>query len=420
MKGMIRQITSVTIAMCLIMSFSIPSFAVAYDFVEVGDADHKSFSGNNKVYTNGVHVGGSGSNIVMDSVMENSNNTYTGTNTIDATAYPADSYDTGSTYNGTLAVTANDISTGVNTVNNATVNASTTVNANELLSSNNLNAGVAFNSSTFNNDVTLSGSGQVNLAGSTVNNLVLGNIPQMQTLIDLVGSFRGLFIDYAVACSESDPLSKTVSIKGYDVQVRRYHIIKYVYNTNTHELSTGGYWAYFTIPSWLFDLIDNFKQSLLAMLLLLNDHWNMYWEAYLPNKDLAQAQYWIAYNTDTDSYDSVNLATVFGYITWYLGQMYIQGNEAATDITQSVTNLSDTLTNFETQETSINNSIKSSLDTVDSFFSLPAITTAGTVLAWLQYMWVSLADYQAVTYFGWALIILTIVTGFYKVKRITV
>lgn len=141
---------------------------------------------------------------------------------------------------------------------------------------------------------------------------------------------------------------------------------------------------------------------------------------YSPNISAANSQFWIAFNTDTEVYDHVNLSTVFGYITWYLGQLYIQGNEAAADISQSVDDMSTAFTDLESKENQINTNIKNSLNSVDSFFNLPTIASGSVVIGWLQYMWVSLGMFQGVTIIAWALIILTIVTGFYKVKRITV
>lgn len=138
---------------------------------------------------------------------------------------------------------------------------------------------------------------------------------------------------------------------------------------------------------------------------------------YNPNISAADSKFWIAFNTDTEVYDHVNLSTVFGYITWYLGQLYIQGNEAASDISQSVTNLDTTLSTLEQKEAQINTQIKNYADDIDDFFNLPTIVNLGVILGWLQYMWVSLDIFQSVTYIGWALILLSIIAGFYKVKQ---
>lgn len=475
-KGSIKALLVTILAVSLVLPFTISSFSAGYDFADMGDRDRETFSGTNDVYTNGIHIGGSGTDFVFDTIMENSNNTYNGTSNIDNTAYPADSYDTGSTYNGTLNVTANDVlpSAGINQVNSATVNANTQVNVNEVLEDNSLNAGVQFNNSDFNGDVTLSGSGDINLAGSTVNNLVLGNIPLMSSLIKAVAilmdnlsnpiftsssgirtfnfdgtsysynlanfnsiggtiyyyNFYGLlkyylnnihfhiYQTYSASTSDAVQTARVVQFFGYPIMVRVSPFKRFTYNANTDVFSTYESNYYVNLLGFLQQtFIITFGSYFDSHMAYIAD---TFYRWYSPNISASDSQFWIAFNTDTEVYDHVNLSTVFGYITWYLGQLYIQGNEAATDISQSVDDMATAFTDLESKENQINNNIKNSLNSIDSFFNLPAIASGSVVIGWLQYMWVSLGMFQGVTIIAWALIILTIVTGFYKVKRITV
>lgn len=474
-KGSIKALLVTILAVSLVLPFTISSFATGYDFSDMGDRDRETFSGTNDVYTNGIYIGGSGTDFVFDTIMENSNNTYNGTSNIDNTAYPADSYDTGSTYNGTLNVSANDVlpSAGINQVNSATVNANTEVTVNEVLADNSLNAGVQFNSSEFNGDVTLSGSGSVNLAGSTVNNLVLGDIPLMSSLIKAVAimmdnltnpivqtgnsrsfTFEGVSYSYSLRdlridsshlyyCNFSGFLlyllnnlryqlstwynvSATSESASYTIAnwnnlptiVYRVNFNVYSYSNSTDVISKTIEYRYSTFYTTLYNYLERTVASYIdAHIAYLADTWYRW---YNPNISASDSQFWIAFNTDTEVYDHVNLSTVFGYITWYLGQLYIQGNEAAADISQSVDDMATAFTDLESKENQINSSIKSSLNNIDDYFNLPVLSHGYVVIRWLQYMWGSLGMFQGVTIIAWALIILTIVTGFYKVKRITV
>lgn len=219
------------------------------------------------------------------------------------------------------------------------------------------------------------------------------------------------------ATSESDGFIVS-TLNTYPLRYYKFTYYTYSYTSSTDVINIQTNYKYFSFVSYLANILTNQLGSYIsANIAYMADTWYRW---YSPNISASDSQFWIAFNTDTEVYDHVNLSTVFGYITWYLGQLYIQGNEAAADISQSVDDMATAFTDLESKENQINNNIKNSLNSVDSFFNLPAIASGSVVIGWLQYMWVSLGMFQGVTIIAWALIILTIVTGFYKVKRITV
>lgn len=255
--------------------------------------------------------------------------------------------------------------------------------------------------------------GQMNLGGSVYYSNLRGMIQyHFNSLLSQ------LYYPYVEVVQSDAATYKTLTFNGLPFVVVKSAFNTYTYDDSNDVINFGISYAYTTFVSYLGRMVNvTFVNYLNAHIAYLADTWYRW---YSPNISAANSQFWIAFNTDTEVYDHVNLSTVFGYITWYLGQLYIQGNEAAADISQSVDDMATAFTDLESKENQINTNIKNSLNSVDSFFNLPVIASGSVVIGWLQYMWVSLGMFQGVTIIAWALIILTIVTGFYKVKRITV
>lgn len=189
---MVKRLIKVGLALLLSVSFCVPVFASGYSFEHDGSASGESFNGTNKIQTDGIHVGTDPVTgfPVFETVMINQDNTYSGTNTIFVEDTLGNGYDYSSTYNGTLDVTSNDTYQGAlkTVVSDANVNAVTSVSASDILD-NEYNAGVTFSNSTFNKDVTVTNS---NVAVSSESNVILGSIPQMESLINKVDSISNL------------------------------------------------------------------------------------------------------------------------------------------------------------------------------------------------------------------------------------
>ena len=407
-RHIIRLVT-LQAALCLL--FSISSFADGYSFKVDGDQMNQRFSGTNKVYTDGIYVGDMG---IIDVYMDNYGNTYNGTNIIDATAYPGVGQDDNSTYNGKLSVTANDIISSKTTVNDATVNAATNVTVNEVLTDNNLNAGVQFNNSNFNNDVSFSGSGSVNLEGSTINNAILGSVPQMETLINntantntILNNIKNQFdiilcffdiLRHNFTTAQYSPTQDVYRVT-YGTQSRSYtyfQVINNIYTYSNGNLSYIEVTRYCNMLGFFVFKFTSFERNLANALTSL---WS---DIYYPLKNSSLPQYWIAYNTDTGQYDSVNLATVFGYITWYLGQLY----NDSTNITNNMKNMTDDIntaaTTFQDMEQKehaaidqISQGIETFLPDVNQFSSFKAITWCSN---YLQQIYLALGSYGTVIF----------------------
>lgn len=436
-KGGIKALLVTILAVSLVLPFSISSFADPYLGTEyIVNSDGTVILKNNNP---SGQTFSSGSNIQYNVWNNNpviDDNTFNGSTSITNTFNQLTSADNNFTGNTTLQVIdgGGNIESNLDTFNTMTVAAAGT----------NLN----FNDSTFQGAVNINDAGVVQIGSTTESAQIVTNtsntVTQLQTtntrLNSIITKFDTfianflLYIELIMSDTQTSDgngnaapaltYSKTFGSVTVSYPVAQNAINVVTFNSNSHSLNIVT-WRYRrslkkTISENIGILSNNIYNLFLYAVWNINNNFNTWWSAYLPNKSLAQAQYWIAYNTDTDSYDSVNLATVFGYMTWYLGQMYIQGNEAAADISDSVYDMSSAFTDLESKENQINSSIKNSLNNVDSFFNLPAIASGSVVIGWLQYMWVSLGMFQGVTIISWALIILTIVTGFYKVKRITV
>lgn len=434
-KGGIKALLVTTIAVSLILPFTFFSFADPYLGTEFivnsdGTVELKNNNPSGQTFSSGSQIQYNvwNNNPVID------DNTFNGSTSITNTFNQLTSADNNFTGNTTLQVVdgGGNIESNLDTFNTMTVAAAGT----------NLN----FNDSTFQGAVNINDAGVVQIGSTTESAQIVTNtgntVTQLQSLNTVISNLNStvstlnnfvsyiheqlcvfqyhVITNYSVENGQGTTVNITKNGRTYTVPLAVYYNYNFSYDSNNNSIFTGSTIRRGTfLAIWVSHLgaVVNFGQAVSQYFMY---EWNNFWSAYLPNKPLSQSNYWIAYNTDTDSYDSVNFATVFGYITWYLGQMYIQGNEAAADISDSVNDMATAFTDLETKESQINSNIKSSLNNVDSFFNLPAIASGSVVIGWLQYMWVSLGMFQGVTIVAWALIILTIVTGFYKVKRITV
>lgn len=134
----------------------------------------------------------------------------------------------------------------------------------------------------------------------------------------------------------------------------------------------------------------------------LNDNFTTYWNAYYPLRDVANAQYWRAYNTDTGQYDSVNLATVFAYITWYLGQLYDDSTNVTQNMQQMTQDIGTAATTFQDlnqKEQAAINQIQTGFETFlpdpTEFQSFRAITWCSN---YLQQIYLALGAYGQVIF----------------------
>lgn len=144
----------------------------------------------------------------------------------------------------------------------------------------------------------------------------------------------------------------------------------------------------------------------------------VYFQWFYPLKD-ANPQYWHVYNTDTDSTDVVNPATVTYYITWYLGQLFLMNNDNTPlgNLQDSVDDIKDQLVTVESQEQSIITSIRNGIDNFN-----PDLSQIGSfrALSWcsnyLQQIYVSLGTYGTVILIGLLLGVCMQFIGYFRYK----
>lgn len=160
------------------------------------------------------------------------------------------------------------------------------------------------------------------------------------------------------------------------------------------------------------------NQRLLNLLDLIKLQFDIWFEWFYPLKD-ANPQYWHVYNTDTDSTDIVNPATVTYYITWYLGQLFLMNNDNTPlgNLQDSVDDIKDQLVNVENQEQSIITSIRTGIDNF-----APDLTQIGSfkALSWcsnyLQQIYVALGSYGTVILIGLLLGVCMQFIGYFRYK----
>lgn len=126
----------------------------------------------------------------------------------------------------------------------------------------------------------------------------------------------------------------------------------------------------------------------------------IFFQWFYPLKD-STPQYWLVYDTDTNSGKWVNPATVTYYITWYLGQLYSQNyddeNGALNSLNNAVTNFANQAQQFEAQEHAVVDSVKSRLENFNpDIGSWSGFRAIGWCSNYLQQVWVNLGTYGTI------------------------
>ena len=160
-------------------------------------------------------------------------------------------------------------------------------------------------------------------------------------------------------------------------------------------------------------LLETKLDNILLQLQLSYDsnktNFDLFWASYYPIRSDTPL-YWRAWNTDTGQKEDTNIANVFYYISWYLGHIYEDVGQLADDVkqiadsivgsedselNQKTQDVKDKLTEYESSEKQITDSIADSLNgfdpsSTDYFGGMKAISWCGS---YLQCIFDSLGSY---------------------------
>lgn len=218
----------------------------------------------------------------------------------------------------------------------------------------------------------------------------------------LMWNVTRIYNNYPVGQTWTDSQGRSHTYQEY---VRKMYSIQNEHVVATTNSASG---TFFGI---LFNRLDGFLE-------LLRLQFEVWFQWFYPLKD-ANPQYWHVYNTDTDSTDVVNPATVTYYITWYLGQLFLMNNDNTPlgNLQDSVDDIKDQLVNVENQEQSIITSIRSGIDDF-----APDLSQIGSfkALSWcsnyLQQIYVNLGVYGTVILIGLLLGVCMQFIGYFRYK----
>lgn len=452
-QAKVRKFLSCFLVITFVLSFSISAFA-GYSFEYDGSTINQSYSGTNYVYVDGYN---------MDDgwFMNNMINRYSGTTYIDGDEAYSDGFDIGSTYSGTLHVTASDENAAydyaITELQGPTINANTTVTVQDTQSNDTLNAGVRMIDPTFNSGVSIN---------SPVTNITLGSSSLMNDLLDLLYAiYFTCCVNYSFADSTGHTtyVSDTNPWTGNSVSIRLLYfdnssltynpgtgftrtnlvglgtlagminfrinnilsflsaISSYLFNNTTfrvYDLQISGETYSITSSASttsFFRMIDNRLNVIIG---LLSYFTSKFYEWYYP-LDSTTPFYWRYYNTDTELQESIGLAGLMYNISWYLGQMYALtgGSEAIENFQDQVESVTDTLESAEEQEQAIISSISSGINSFNPQLSdIQTFRALSWVSNYLQQIFLALGTYGTVILVGLILAVCMQFIGYFRYK----
>lgn len=237
-------------------------------------------------------------------------------------------------------------------------------------------------------------------SGGTVN-VTLGNTTEMNTLILTVKRIQHTLTDNVYNDNGLSSYSVTEDGYTFTVPLTPYFCYVATYNSDQHKMYYRSFVRRGTFLNILVGYLDFLTNYITGSVDIAYYRWNTYWDAYYPFKS-EMPKYWYAYNTDTGEYDQVNLATVFQYITWYLGQIY---NDSS-NVSQQMKNMTNDINTASTTFTDLNNKEQVAINQIKTGFDnfIPDLEIFGTFKAitwcsnYLQQMYVALGSYGTVIF----------------------
>lgn len=256
-------------------------------------------------------------------------------------------------------------------------------------------------------DNNFNGNTTINAASGGTVNVTLGNSQEMQTLLSYtlnIQNFTNTIRRYIIIISDNlstNRLSDSVTsytltdpVSGTSFNVNLSNFYYRIYSYSNESVNYTSEIRYSNFRGWLHAKLSEIEG-------LLGAYSNMIASWFYPLKSVG-SNYWIAYNTDTGLYDHVNLATVFGYITWYLGQLYDDGTNISQNMQQMTQDIGTAATTFQDlnqkEQAAINqiqNGFETFLPDPTEFQSFRAITWCSN---YLQQIYLALGAYGQVIF----------------------
>lgn len=160
--------------------------------------------------------------------------------------------------------------------------------------------------------------------------------------------------------------------------------------------------------SMKFDQIINYLGA-------LSELWSSW---FYPLRNLTPL-YWRTYNSDTDKMEDANIAKVLYDITWYLGHIFKQGEEAVntSQLNQDVQSMQQSLDQYEQAEQSVIGSVSSSLQSFNPNLSdIQSLRALGWCSNYLQLVWAALGTYGTMIVVGLLIGVCMQFLGYFKYK----
>lgn len=460
----VQKFLSGFIVFCIILSFSIFSFAAAFTgaYLYTGT---DPVTGLPIVEVRGVNPTGqtfSGSNVIELNAYNNApvltNNTFNGSTDINPDF--TDITSTGNHYNGSVDITYNGMGGTLDSNGDTFQSASVTAEQSDL----------SINNGTFN--------GTTNI---TANSVSLGSISQMTSLLDglyilYYSLTRSSLVSSGVNFTVTNPwTNNSVTIQRVLITYRYFNFqptsggniaspyspsiaqvqyyglfmdeLQFLYSCIPYSITSlayylqyrmqilldwikgnGSYYIYtFSSSGETYSLTGSYqtvdfrmviKNRLDIIVELLKWFTSRFFEWYYP-LDNTLPEYWRYYNTDTADEEEIGLAGLMYNISWYLGQMYVlqSASQSLDNLQDQVDDIADTLAEAESKENAVISSISSSINSFN-----PDLTSIGAfrALSWssnyLQQVFLALGTYGTVILVGLLLGVCMQFIGYFKYK----
>lgn len=452
-----KRLLSGFIFFCIMLSFSILSFADAFTgaylytgtdpntglpIVEVRGVNpsNQTFSGSNviemnafnnaPILTNNNFNGSTDMNLDMTNITS-TNNHYNGSIDIDYSGLP-DSYleSSGDTFaNASVSSSASDIN-----ITNGTFNGTTNLQAN------NVSLGSISQMDTLINGLFVFMRSLTNAATSSTNTATITNTWNNQQVTLQLNTISGRKLQY-------DSTNHTISAVGATAPwpYGNFHArIVWLQQCNIESLQALGqflsYWVgqifddYSTYRIYSFSssgetysfssntTTTSFRVAFInrfdVLIQLLQWFCSRFFEWYYPLDDVLP-EYWRYYNTDTAQQEEIGLAGLMYNISWYLGQLYVlqTASEALDNFEDQVAAVTDTFEDAEAAEESIMQSINSGISSfnpdVNQFGAFRAL---GWCSNYLQLVFLRLGTYGTVLLIGLLLGVCMQFVGYFRYK----
>ena len=276
-------------------------------------------------------------------------------------------------------------------------------------------------SSVFDDLVVPSGFGYLNYNSSVYSTWNLNN-PNILPFVS--GNFAyfstytlyPLFQNFFIYSSSDNMTFDTLASNGNN---SLSFIVRYLFKTTQYTPGKvderpvlTGQTVYCTLPA----LVDIQFKNLSA---LVTQVFNVFADWYYPLSTM-DSLYWQYFNTDTGQKENINLAGLMYNISWYLGQMFQMNiwDLGDSGLADSVDDLSDTLSDYDSAESDIFSSVESGLVGIESKLDLSfaPLTYIAQVSGWLTTLWNGLGSWQAPTLISFSLVICMQFIGYFKYK----